>query len=193
MAGVGALWPVFAPYVQADRDDEPGNRLPQYEDHIVLAEFVSGNTTINFAEGQLYGDNALQIDIKDFVSATFALETTYINKEAEAVLYGTKIDPITNELINAGDDVPPWGGFGFVRTVRHKNRTEHVGYYFPKVQANLGNESAQTKNSGINFGTPTTNLTIFKPKYGGWRYKKDFNTEEEALEWVAEKLGIPTI
>jgi len=193
MAAVGALYPVFAPFTSADQTEEPEGRLPEYDEAIVLGEFVSGNITLNHATGQLFGDNALQIDVRDFVNANYALETTYISLEAEAVMYGSKIDPQTKELIDSAGDRPPFGGFGFVRTIRRKDQEKQIGYYFPKVQAALGNESAQTKNNNITFGTPTTNIVIFKPKYGGWRHRQECPTEEEARAWVAKKLGIETV
>ena len=62
------------------------------------------------------------------------------------------------------------------------------GYFYPRVKAILGNDSAATKADSITFGTNSTTFTVFRCNSDDWRITEELATEAEALAWVKEKL-----
>ena len=64
------------------------------------------------------------------------------------------------------------------------------GYFYPRVKAALGNDSAATKTDSITFGTTATAFTVFRCKSDDWRIvSENFEKESEARAWVESKLG----
>lgn len=169
--------------------EESASALPTYDSTIVtIGEAISGNLTINLATGELHSDDALNIKVSDFSSGTLALETDGLDDEVASALFGATA--ATGLVTYSAGDTAPNGGLAYYTPMRDKTGTPYFkGYYFPKVQAAMGNDNAATKGSSITFQTANTTFTIMKCNTGAWMQTEILDAESEAAAWCETKLG----
>lgn len=182
---IGAKYPCFAPIAT-----EPTGQLPTYSTPItVIGELVSSNLTITLATGDLYSDDALNISVSDFVSAQVAMVTDGLDDEAAGAIYGATIEEEGSLVTyNVGDEAP-YGGLAYYCQMKSKaGGTYYKGYFFPKVQAAMGNDNSSTKSGSVTFSTNNTNFTVMKADNGDWMQTEVLNSETEAKAWVNTKL-----
>ena len=183
MAAFGAKYIKFAPI-----SAEPDAALPQYGEGIQIGALVRADLTVNLASGEIYGDDVLDERVEEFVSGTLAVEVTDLEDEKEKVIFGSTLDE-KGELKDNTADVIPYGGLGYIKTLIRSGKKKYKAYYYPKVKAVMGNDSAATKSSSITLASNALSFTIFEPKTGDWRYRKTFESESEAKAYVNEKLA----
>lgn len=180
MAGIGACYPCFAPFEGA----EPESGMPAYGDKIVIGGLVQANLTPNFATAKLSADDAIKEDWGRVTSGTIAIETDDILEKNEAVMLGATYDEETGELKHKDDDVPPYGGFGYYKTLMRNNVYQYKVYFYPKVKATLGADNAQTMSESPTFQTSQLTLTAYPLKDHDWYSKKVFDTAAEAKAYI---------
>lgn len=189
MAQFGAKCPMFAP-VKA----EPENALPTYDAPLTVGALVKADLTVNLATGELYADDTLAEQLSEFASGAIALETDDMTDEVAQVIYGaTGGAGESGELIFNKGDTPPYGGFGYYKSLMRKGQKVYKGCFYPKVRAALGNDTAATRGNAITFGTTPTALTVFACNSGEWRITKEFagaDAEAAVVAWLKEKLGV---
>ncbi len=171
---------------------EPANALPTYDTEIVtIGEAITGNLTVNQASGELYSDDALNIKVTDFSNGSLSLETDGLDDEVATVIFGaTSAEGLVT--YSAGD-VAPNGGLTYYVPMRDKTGTAYYkGYYFPKVQAAMGNDNASTRGSSISFQTASTTFTVMKCNSEVWMQTEILETESAAVTWCETKLGKTT-
>ena len=177
MAKIGVKYPCFAPIAT-----EPSGALPTYGTGMNIGEAVSANLTINMASGELYADDNLQEQFSEFSSGSIALETTDMTDAQIVHVYNASLDG--GKLKYNKGDTPPLGCLAYYKTSMTNGVKKYIGYFYPKVRASLGNDSAQTKGNSITFQTTTSALTIFACNSGDWRITEQFDTEAAAKAWV---------
>lgn len=180
---MGAKYPRFA----AIKTEEAG-KLPTYDtEKVTIGELIAANLTVNLASGELYSDDALNIKVSEFSSGTIAMETDGIEDTVASALFGaTAKEGLV--VYNVGD-VAPNGGLAYYVMLKDKiTGTHYKGYYFPKVQAAMGNDNAATKGSSVSFQTANTTFTVMKAENGDWMQTEVFATEAEAKAWVDSML-----
>lgn len=183
MATFGAKYPCFAPI-----KSEPDGGLPVYGDIVTIGRLIKGDLSLSFASGKLYADDTLAESVEEFVSGNIDLETDDILDDVAAVVYGATVTEDGLVDYKAGDN-PPMGGLAYYKALMRNGVKLYKGYYYPKVKATLGNDTAQTKGDSITFGTSSTSFTVFECNSGSWRQTKEFDDEGEVIAWVDEKLG----
>ena len=183
MASFGAKNPYFAKIA-----NEPDNELPVYEGGPVkIGRLVKADLSLTMASGKLYADDELAESAEEFISGAIAMETDDILDEVASVIYGATVkDKLV--IYNTGNNPPP-GGLAYYKKLMRRGKIVYKGFYYPRVKAALGNDTAQTKTDSITFGTSTTNLTVYTANNGDWRHTEEFENEEDALAWVKSKLG----
>lgn len=183
MASFGAKYPRFAKI-----KTEPAAALPTYDPPVTIGRMIKGDLTLTFASGKLYADDALAESVDEFVSGSIALETDDILDDVAAEIYGATV---TAGLVDykAGDS-PPMGGLAYYKVLVRGGVKLYKGFYYPRVKAALGNDTAQTKADSITFGTSTTTLTVYQSNIGTWRQTEEFDDEAEVIAWVNKKLGV---
>ena len=186
MASFGAAYPIFAPHSETQTD----SGLPDYDAIVVLGGLITANMTITTATGELYADNVLAEYVSEFASASIALETDDIIDAVAEVVYGATVE--TGQVHFKAGDSAPVGGFAYYKSLMRNRRKFFKGYYYPQVQAAMGNDNAQTKGSSVTFGTTATTLSVsaWQPT-GDWRITKEFDADSEAAvrAWCREQLG----
>ena len=180
-------------------NSEPENAVPTYaNDRVPLGGSKKCSISITKASGELYQDDALDLKIEEFASGKYTLETGDVDDEVMAKILGAKITG--NEITHNEKDVPPQGGVTFYVPMRStakatKGQVYYRCVYIPKVQAEIGEESFETKDNSIKFGVNKTDFTIFKANNGDWKKTERVETEAAATEWCDNKIkgtGAPT-
>ena len=187
MAGFGAEYARFARFATEETSSAP----PSYESPVSLGPMVSGNLTVTNASGELYGDNVLQEKVDKFASAAIAMEVTDCPKASLAEIYGATYDQAEKSISYSVDDEPPYGALSFIRNILRKGKEIYEANFFPKAQAALTSENAQTRSGSITFQNVAINWTVLAPlhKETPWRITAEFDTREGAIAWLDEKLG----
>jgi len=182
MASFGARLPRFAPIKEG-----ADNSTLAYEKSVLIGRLIKADATPNFASGKLYADDQLAESVEEFVNATIAMETDDITDKVASVIYGATVK--NKEVVYNADDTAPFGGLTYIKVLMRKGKKIFKGFYYPKVKAVLGSDSAQTKGDNITFGTSQTTFTVFQDDNSDWRFTHEFEKEVEAKKWCKEKLA----
>lgn len=183
MATFGAKYPRFNTIAS-----EPEGALPVYAatDPVTIGRLVKADLTVALASGKLYADDELAESVDEFSSGSIAMETDDMEDDVAAVVYGCTV---TDKEVNfKRGDSPPMGGLAYYKVLMRRGVKYFKGYFYPRVKAALGNDTAQTKADSITFGTTSTTFTVFGANSDDWRITSTFTTEAEARAWVDEKL-----
>ena len=178
-----------AKYIRFNKiKEEPDGKLPIYEKGgaVTLGRLVKADLTVNLASGKLYADDELAESVDEFSSGSLAAETDDMEDDVASTVYGCTVTD--GEVHFKRGDSPPMGGLAYYKVLMRKGVKFFKGFFYPRVKAALGNDTAQTKGDSITFGTNSTTFTIFGSNSDDWRIWKTFKTEDEAKAWVDEKL-----
>lgn len=182
MASFGAQYPHFAKI-----KEEPEGALPVYEGTPVrIGRLVKADLTVTMASGELYADDGLAESVEEFVKGSLAMETDDMEDSVAETVYGATV--VDKELHYKSGDSAPVGGLAYYKVLKRRGNLLYKGYFYPRVQAALGNDTASTKSSSITFGTTNTTFTIFPCETTDWRITAELESLEAAKEWVKEKL-----
>lgn len=181
MASFGAKYPKFSP-IKA----ETPSALPTYTGAVSLGRLVKAEMTVAMASGKLYADDVLVESVDEFASASVAMETDEVTDASAAKVYGATVAE-KKVTYKAGDSAPK-GGLAYYKVLMRDGVKLFKGFFYPKVKAQLGNDTAQTKGDAITFGTNTTTFTVFPTNTGEWRITEEFDNEAAAITWVDEQL-----
>lgn len=183
---MGAKYPRFAQI-----KTEPENALPQYNTPITtIGELIAANLTLNYASGELYSDDALNMKVDEFANGAIAMENDGLESEVYAALFGATMDASESGLvIHSADDAAPYGGLGYYTRMRDKTgKVYYEGHFFPKVVASLNGSNASTKSGSINFTTANVTFTVMKCGNGQFWLHEVFETEALAKKFVDDHL-----
>lgn len=183
MASFGAKRPIWAKI-----NTEPAGALPTYEEMLSLGRLVKADRSITYASGKLYADDQLAESVDEFVSGTIAEETDDIPDDVAGEIYGSEVTE--GRVSRKSGDNPPYGGHAYYKVLMRKGVKYYKGFYYPKVKAILGNDTAQTKGDSITFGTSATTFTVFECNSGEWCIEETFPSEAEVIAWCDEQLGV---
>ena len=168
---------------------EPADAIPTYDPGKVLGKMISLNVTVNNSEGELYADDMLAEYASEFSSGDLTADTDNIELEDQATLMGATYTE-DGEYQAGGQDTAPYGGVGGFQVLLVKGARRFRCWFYPKVKAAQPDIDATTKGDSVSFGTQQIKMKITKPEYGPWYYAKEFATEEEAKQYIFEKLGV---
>lgn len=181
MATIGCKYPVCAKLLAEDA--ETGNT---YGTGAFIGRERTLTVTPNIASQLLSGDDMADAEeVKEFVSAAVALETTFIPRDVAVILFGSTYAAATQsapaEMKDSANDTPNNVGFGCIVKVIENGVKSWMLYWINKVMYDLPAETITTKGDNVTFGTPTINGTAKATLDGFWRIKQFYNTEAEAF------------
>jgi len=191
MAKVGMKHAVFAA-ISAHTD---GSAIT-YSAGKQLGAAISAEVTFTRNDNPLYGDDVVQEQDNSMTSYQIAFDSTTLTNETRAALLGevaTGTD--TEKEYKVQDAAAPNVGFGYIRVLRRAGTTYYEGFWFWKVQFALDNESDQTKQEQINWGTnPITGRGqgVYLDSSGAVDFyiHKKFDSFSAALTWLNSKANI---
>ena len=161
-----------------------------YSDGFKCGTAVGTEISPQYNEAKLYGDNALQESLKEFKYADVTLNTTDMPIDAANVMFGHKIDKEKNSIIYNNGDVANYVGYGFFASEMINGKTTYIAAVLPKVKFSESADSYNTKGDSIEFKTPSLSGNAMANSAGDWKIKQTFDTEEEAIAFIKEKLNI---
>lgn len=161
-----------------------------YSDGFQFGHAVGTSVSPQYNEANLYGDNQLQETAKEFKYADVSAETTHMPIQAADVLFGHKVDKEKNKVIYNMGDTANYVGYGFYVNEKVDGVTKCVAAVLPKVLFAEAEESYTTKGENLEFKTPSVSGKAMAIANGDWKIKETFATEEEAVSFIKEYLGI---
>lgn len=196
MARIGMKYAVYAAF---SGTHTPGTAI-SYSTGKQLCHAISADVTINRRDNPLYGDDTkIENDkgITDY-SITFTGDDLPVSSWTE-LLGETEVKnsatppAVTHYEVN--DDNPPYVGFGYYRVLMVDNVKYYEAFWFHQVQFAKADESANTKNENIEWGTYQINGTGFGVELdnSGTVHMYDhmrFDTESAAIAWIKTRAGI---
>ena len=163
---------------------EPENARPKYGEFLDLGAAVRANISVNYAEGQLYGDDALQLDSKLFSGGTLDAETLLDDMAIDVAVFGAKMGE-DGIYVDSKDDSAPPGGYCYIQKLMTKSKAiVYRAVFLLRVTGNAVGDSTETKGSGITFANKAINYAITAANTGEWRLRKEFKDKTEALDWL---------
>jgi len=166
---------------------EPTGERPTYDAIVTIGRLVKADMTVQIASGKLFADDALAESVDEFTSASIAMETDDMVDDVASVLYGAEVDD--GEVQYRAGDFQPLCGLTYYKTLMREGVKYYKGYYYPRVKAVLGNDSAATKGDTVTFGTNQTTFTVFRCNTDEWRITAEYDDETDVVGWCREMLG----
>lgn len=191
MAKIGMRYAVYAP-ISAYAE---GSAIT-YGTGGRLGPARSAEVTFTRNDNPLYGDDVIQEQDTSITSYQIAFDSTTLTDEMRAAILGE----VAGTSGAAGeysvtDAAAPNVGFGYIRVMRRSGVTYYESFFFWKVQFSLDNESDNTKEEQINWGTnPITGRGqgVYLDSTGAVSFyvHKKFDTFTAAKTWLDGKANI---
>ncbi len=183
MAYIGLRKPIIYPLDSVNA----GN----YMDGVAFGKAVSFSMTPNIAEAQLYGDDILAESEKAVTSATLSLGTTDVPDACKKTMFGHKEESGSGtykEYTYNVDDNPEYVGFAVIGVKKVDGKRLFEVQAFPKTQWKDPSTEIQTRGESTQFTTPSTEGTALPNDDGVYKFEECFDTETEALAYLAKKF-----
>ena len=188
MAQIGMQYPVWA-----ELTSESGNTLT-YGAGCVMGKAVTAALNWQKEDNELYGDDAVAETDQSLTGYTLDLGTTQLSEDVESKVLGiTKVGSTDEYEIT--DDDPPYGGCGYIRVLKRNSTRLYKAVWYPKLQFSHANESDNTKQRSISWGTPSLSakgLAAYDDASGKAKFRKQqvFTTLAAAKAYLNGKANI---
>ncbi len=180
----GATYCAFAPFVS----DTDSTALPVYGTLTEFAELAKADLAVTNTKGEMAANNKIAISAEEFYQATLTIDSTELELEKQAIVYGATYDEDNDELVKNITDVVPYGMLGYIKTYKSSDGTVYYrAVVMTKARAAIPSDTATTKGSSITFTPKTTVFTCEAPACGDWTFDADFATEALAKAYIADK------
>ena len=159
MATIGLRDLFYAPITTATDGKET------YGTPVRMAKAINADLSVEVAEATLYADDAIDVQVKEFVGGTLTLQVNDLAPQIRAVVLGQTQD--ADGAVLAGEnDVPPYLAVGF-RARKTGGEYKYIWLY--KIKFGIPNETYATKGQSIAFNTPSIVGSFQKRPDGNWK------------------------
>lgn len=179
MAYVGLRKPIVAKMTGEKTYDEP----------FAFGKAVGLQVTPNYAEGSLNADDEQAEYDKEFNYAEVVLNTSTIPIAAHEKMFGHKVNKEMNGVTFNKDDQANYVGLGWISVEKVNGKRSFIGNVLYKIKFSEPSEDYATKADTIEYKTPSITGRALPAGDGDWKDTQSFNSVQEALNWVYEKLG----
>lgn len=121
-----------------------------YGKPVSLAKAISADLGVEFSEAELFADDVLTDDVKEFKKGSLKLNVRSLKDTVAADLLGAEVDE-SGVLISTGEDAAPYVAVGF-RAKKSNGKYRYFWLY--RVRFGVPGASLKTKGDSINFATP---------------------------------------
>ena len=190
---VGMVYPVYAPV----NVYTPGTSIT-YSTGAVVAEARAATVTWDRADAEFYGDDALLDTDNSVTGYTLDFEGTGLSDTVRGGLLG-EVEGSSDEMVITGAPAPDLG-FGFIRVMRDDAggsvATTYEAWWFYRIKFAHPNEESRTKETSIEWRTPTINgkgMGVWlseSDEYPNFAEHKDFTTLAAAKAYLNAKADI---
>lgn len=154
-----------------------------------IGKAVSGNLQWTKSSGEFYADDELAEKIDDVIGGEYDMDVDNVELEDQAEMLGSTYTAAGGFVTNK-DDSAPFAGLAGIRVLRWKGEYYYEPYFFPKTQANVVDESDNTKTNSPSFGTKPLNFTLYPDGNGDVRKINRYSTEADALAYINACFGV---
>jgi phi13 family phage major tail protein len=153
---------------------------------------ISADVTLNRDDVKLYADNHAVERANGMTGGSISLELASLPDTVATKLLGYAVATST---MTVTEDEAPYVGFGYIVGEIAGGTKSYKGYWFPKVQFGMENDSARTKGESTEFQTNTLTGDILGVVVttGGkteFYYKYTGTSETAVRTWLNGKAGI---
>lgn len=170
------------------KSDESG-----YEKGRYLGPSATFSITVTSSDVKDYGDNRVVETDTAVTGGTVSLELNEMLSENNAYILGHAVDEESGEVTFSQDDIAPFLGLGAIGTSRRDGKNKYIGKFYKKVQFKEPNDENATRQENTNFTHSTLEGNMFVPEDGIWKEQNEFDTLEEAKEWLNKKVAITAV
>ena len=163
----------------------------EYSGGVTIGKAIKADIQISSNDVKLYAEDAVAESDQSFKSGKITIGVDDISTENQGLALGHQVSE-EGELISRADDIAPYMGVGFYAVKKKNNKLKYRAIVFLKVQFSEPNDTSETKGETVSFQTPSIEGSILVNKNREWKKEKTFETEEEAIEYINEKLNIET-
>ena len=190
---VGMVYPVAAPI-----DSYVAGSGISYEDGFVVCEARAATINWQTADGEFHGDDVLLDADNSVTGYTLDFEGTGLSSTVRGGLLG-EVENSAGALVITGAPAPDLG-FGFIRVMRDDESgttvTNYEAWWFYRIKFAHPNEESRTKETSIEWRTPTINgkgMGVWlseSDEYPNFAEHKDFTTLAAAKAYLNAKADI---
>ena len=188
MAFIGLAYPVIAKL--KEQTTELGVTTPVYEKAFVCGKAMAINITPNYNEANLFADNVLVEQTKEFKNGNITLGTNKMPVQAEETMFGHEVDEEEKEVTYKAGDLGSYVGVGFYVDEIDQGVKTYTASIVYKCLFTQGADDYVTKGESIEFKTPSLEGTIGALDDGQWKKTKTFTTQAAAIAWINSVLGL---
>ena len=127
---------------------------------------------------------------KEFIDADVTLGTDTITDRWREDMFGNTVKD--GEVSSNKDDEPNYVGVGVIAPQKIKGAKTWVAVFMPLVKFAEPAEEYETKGSSITYKTPSISGKAKPDESGNWKYRKVFNSEADAIDYIEDKFGEET-
>lgn len=153
-----------------------------------LGKAISSKVVPNIAEGKLYADDNVAESSKVVTGGTVDVTVDEILDTTYAEVLGHSYNESTKELVRNSNDLAPYVGFGRVITKMVQGVRRYKAEFLVKVQFKSSLPEEKTKGDSIEFSTPSLSGDLFVLDNGTWSKTAEFDTYEEAQEYLNDLM-----
>lgn len=151
------------------------------------AKAISFTFEPNVSDATLYADDAIAEKDTSVNGGTCTMGVDRLDETTQSALLGHTVSG-EEETSNTGD-VAPYVGLGRVVTLMQDGVLKYRAVFFPKVKFQEPSSDNTTKGETTEFGTYEISGTVVPDANGNWRYKKVFDDEDDAVNYLKGKMG----
>jgi len=171
---------------------EPAGALPTYGAAKSLGHAVRAALTVNTANTPIYGDDALQVTLDEFISGALEVQTLMDDLEIRQILFGGTYSAQDGLTQSTEDTGTPVAVFGIRKLLKKDKSIIYRAEVFFRCEANKTSSGwdADTKSQSTQNKNATTNFDISPASSGAWNWEQDYETAAAALAGIKTKLGL---
>ena len=153
---------------------------------------IRADVILNHEDVKLFADNHTVERANGVVGGTIALELAKLPDDVKTALLGYTV---SGNVLTVTEDPAPYVGFGYITCEIESGVKSYMGYWFPKCQFGLDNDSASTKGDNTEFQSNqlTGEILGVVTTTGGkaeYYYTDTESTESAVRTWLNGKAGI---
>lgn len=172
---------------------ETDTAIPTYDAALDIGDTNAIKATPSTANATADGDDKQVANIS--MVTAWSLEWTGWGVPAETAgkLYGHTVNSTDTQVDEKMEDIAPYVGVGYLRTMADKtNKKTFMAYFYYKAQAVQGDEESNSGGSSLTLASATVTFNAIEPSYGPTRSYQEFEDEAEAVKWIKTKAGQAT-
>lgn len=170
---------------------EPDNTAPTYDTALEIGDTNAVKASPSTANATADGDDKQVANISMTTGWTVEWTGWGVPAETAGTLYGHTLTGTTTKQVDEKmEDIAPYVGIGYLRTMADKTNTKtFMAYFYYKAQAVQGDEESNSGGSSLNLAATNVTFNAIEPSYGPTRSYQEFSTEAAAVEWIKTKAG----